>query len=373
MKNKNLHKIFGLLLCAALLFSSIMGADSGAHHPTDSLSCTAAVTSCHSEPAWWAALRRDSDKPSRDHFPQIPAEGTEKSVYKDIPEALIPGGMPFGVKFTTDGVLVVGISDVDTDEGKISPAKIAGLQVGDVIKKIDDTPLYYAETLMESMNNGGGKPFTLTIVREGRTLTLTVTPKLSQSENKYKSGIWIRDSGAGIGTVTFIDPSNGMFAGLGHGICDADTGALIPLHRGQVLGVTISGIVRGLPGTPGEIKGYFNTEKLGSVFDNTDCGIYGLLTDPPTAADAIPVAGRTEVKEGEAEVLCSLDTGKVSRYTVRISGINREATSNKCFTVTVTDPALLEKTGGIIQGMSGSPLVQNGKLIGAVTHVCVNL
>lgn len=288
-------------------------------------------------------------------------------------QALIPGGIPFGVKFSTDGVLVVGFCDVDSAEGKLNPARNAGLRTGDVILKLNDQPVRDAKALSSMMEAGGGQPFTVTYTREEVEHTVTVTPVYSVSEGKYKSGIWIRDGGAGIGTVTFIDPESGLFAGLGHGICDGDTGQLIPMNRGTVMDVTISGIVRGQPGSPGEVKGYFNNEKLGSVFGNTDCGVFGLLSSVPAACgNAIPVGVRSEVHEGRAEILCSLDTDTVTHYDVTISAINPTAKSNKCFTVTVTDPDLIAKTGGIVQGMSGSPIIQNGKLIGAVTHVLVN-
>ena len=308
----------------------------------------------------------------------LTAEGTTPNPLPCSPAlsgetALIPGGIPFGVKFTTNGILVVGFCDVDSDKGKINPAYNAGLRTGDIILKLNDHTVRDAATLGILMEENGGHPFTVTFLREEKEQSVTVTPAYSVSEGKYKSGIWIRDGGAGIGTVTFIDPESGMFAGLGHGICDGDTGQLIPMDRGTVIDVTISGIVRGQAGSPGEVKGHFNHNKLGSVFGNTDCGVFGLLTDIPAACGkAIPVAARGEIHDGKAELLCSLDTGIVSSYSVTISAIHRDATSNKCFTVTVTDPALIEKTGGIIQGMSGSPIIQNGKLVGAVTHVLVN-
>ena len=287
--------------------------------------------------------------------------------------ALIPGGIPFGVKFTTDGVLVVGFCDVDTENGKFNPAYDAGLRTGDVIQKVNDHIVRDADTLGKIMEAGSGQPFTVTFSRNGHTQSVTVTPSYSVSEGRYKSGIWIRDGGAGIGTVTFIDPQSGIFAGLGHGICDGDTGQLIPMDRGTVIDVTISGIVRGQAGSPGEVKGYFNHQKLGSVFGNTECGVFGLFTNIPAACgEAIPVAARGEIHNGKAELLCSLDSDTVSPYAVTISAIHPDATSNKCFTVTVTDPTLIAKTGGIIQGMSGSPIIQDGKLVGAVTHVLVN-
>ena len=156
--------------------------------------------------------------------------------------ALIPGGIPFGVKFTTNGILIIGFCDVDSDHGKINPAYNAGLRAGDVILKLNDHTVRDAEMLGSLMEEGEGRPFTVTFMREKKEQTVTVTPAYSVSEGKYKSGIWIRDGGAGIGTVTFIDPESGMFAGLGHGICDGDTGQLIPMDRGTVIDVTEQGV-----------------------------------------------------------------------------------------------------------------------------------
>lgn len=361
MKIKAIPKLSVLLLLAAVLL----------HIPMDSMGSIQAGIMQENTTQTTApcAARIDIDDPTRgitpDALPCSPAAPGE--------QALIPGGIPFGVKFSTDGVLVVGFCDVDSAEGKLNPARIAGLRTGDVILKLNNQPVRDAKALSGMMEAGGGQPFTVTFTRETEEHTVTVTPAYSLSEGKYKSGIWIRDGGAGIGTVTFIDPDSGLFAGLGHGICDGDTGQLIPMNRGTVMDVTISGIVRGQPGSPGEVKGYFNNEKLGTVFGNTDCGVFGLLSSVPAACgEAVPVAARSEVREGQAEVLCSLDTGTVTHYDVTISAINPTSKSNKCFTVTVTDPDLIAKTGGIVQGMSGSPIIQNGKLIGAVTHVLVN-
>jgi stage IV sporulation protein B len=195
----------------------------------------------------------------------------------------------------------------------------------------------------------------------------------SVSENRYKTGLWVRDSGAGIGTVTFILPETKAFAGLGHGICDGDTGELIPMQRGQVTDVTVSGIERGEAGDPGAIKGYFAPGKTGALLGNTECGVYGVFAELPEEVSAkLPVGTRQELREGDATILCALDNGKVGQYKVKITSIDRAATGSKCFTLTVTDPALIEKTGGIVQGMSGSPIIQNGKLMGAVTHVLIS-
>ncbi len=311
----------------------------------------------------------------------------------DRPARVLVGGMPFGVKFYTEGILVVGFCEVDVAAAgrSRSPARDAGLHERDVITAINGVAPTSAQDLCTAAEQSGGKPLSLTVKRVVRgtapvakkgaerpaptetTLTVSVTPLWSASEGRYKTGMWVRDSGAGIGTVTFIIPESGAFAGLGHGICDGDTGELIPMGRGQVTDVTVSGVDKGAAGAPGAIKGYFAPGKTGSLLGNTPCGVYGLFTTLPAGAvTQLPLGSVQELCEGDATVLCTTDDGAVREYRVRLSGIDRTATGSKCFTVTVTDPALIERTGGIVQGMSGSPIIQNGRLVGAVTHVLIN-
>lgn len=293
---------------------------------------------------------------------------------KEGERRLIPGGMAFGVKFFTEGVLVVGFSDGSGNETATanSPAYAAGLRVNDVILKADGKVLSGSETLTEAVDASGGRPMELVCRRDGKEFTVTITPK-KDADGGFHTGMWVRDGGAGIGTVTFIDPRTGAFGGLGHGICDNETGKPVPLGRGVVMGVTISGLRRGSAGTPGEIRGYFEPEKLGAVTGNTDCGVFGIFSRiPQTPYDALPLAAPSEVKPGKATILCTLDNGKICEYSVELSSIDKNADGGRCFSVKVTDPTLLELTGGIIQGMSGSPIIQNGKLVGAVTHVLIN-
>lgn len=293
--------------------------------------------------------------------------------YKDL--RLYPGGLPFGVKFYTDGLIVIGFSDIEDGNGRSNPAYDAGLREKDVITKINGKPATGVSQLTEEVERTGGGELTLTCKRAGRDYVVHVTPKYSETEGRYRTGLLIRDSGAGIGTLTFIDPNSLAFGGLGHGICDGDTGELIPMDRGSVLNVTISGITKGASGAPGEIKGYFSSDKTGSLISNTACGVYGHLASLPDGLpeEPLPIAQRSELRDGDAYIYCTLDdSGIPCRYAVKISDINRSATGNKCFTVKVTDPKLIEKTGGIVRGMSGSPIIQNGKLVGAVTHVLVN-
>ena len=286
---------------------------------------------------------------------------------------LIPGGIPFGVKFSTEGVVVVGFCDLNGTAKSQNPAYAAGLRPKDVIVKIDGRPITDAAELTRLVESSGGREISLTYLRSGAERTARLSPVFSKADGKYKTGMWVRDSGAGIGTVTYIDPSTCCFGGLGHGICDGDTGELIPMHRGVVMDVTISAIKKGVSGAPGEIKGYFGTSKKGSLYGNTECGVYGMFSElPKELGEAIPVGKHDEVRCGEAYILCTLENGARQRYEIEISSVNREAKGSKCFLIKITDPKLIEKTGGIVQGMSGSPIIQNGKLVGAVTHVLIN-
>ena len=305
-------------------------------------------------------------------FGMVPLKSVKVGGYAD--KKLYPGGMPFGIKFATDGVMVVGFCDVVSEGGVKNPATEAGLRVNDMIKKVNGKTLSGAADLTRLVEESGGKALAIEYTRGGKTQNTTLIPEYSAVEGKYKTGAYVRDGGAGIGTVTFIDPENYSFGGLGHGVCEASSGALVPMTRGSVVDVTISGVIRGEAGKPGEVKGYFSSGKTGSLIRNSDCGVYGVFAEAPkiTACEPLPVGLRGELREGKAYVYCTLDTNKIEKYEVTISGIDKKATGNKCFTVKVTDKALLEKTGGIIQGMSGSPIIQNGKLVGAVTHVLIN-
>ena len=286
---------------------------------------------------------------------------------------LCPGGMPFGVKFYTDGVTVVGFCDIDTGKGSVNPASRAGLRTKDVILKINGEALSGAADMTERIEASGGKPLRLTCRRGGKEFETTLTPVLSSAEGQYKTGIWVRDSGAGIGTVTFLFPDSGAFAGLGHGICDADTGALIGMRKGSVSDVTISSVIKGAAGAPGELKGHFNPGRSGALLGNSACGVWGVFSDVPgDCHEPMPIGLRDDLHEGDAYILCTASNEEMQKYDIRISNIKRDAKGSKCFTVTVTDPDLIALTGGIVQGMSGSPIIQDGKLVGAVTHVLIN-
>ncbi len=282
--------------------------------------------------------------------------------------SLIPAGTPIGVKLLGDGVSVVGMADVASGGKSLCPAREAGIQERDVILKVGTTPVKSAALLSSLIEASGGKSITLLCKRGEKELSFTLTPVKADSDGKYKSGMWVKDASAGIGTVTFINPKTGEFGALGHGIADKETGALCDGSRGVVTDCVVTGIVKGQKGTPGELRGYLKSTKCGALTKNTECGVFGVLTN--FEGEAIPVVSASKVHKGKAILRTSLDGESPVDYEIEISDLGRGTT--KCFTVTVTDPRLLEKTGGIVQGMSGSPIIQNGKLIGAVTHVTVN-
>ena len=304
-------------------------------------------------------------------FHVLPVKTVSADVYEKL--KVYPGGMPFGVKFFTSGVIIVGFSDIECDGKPCNPAEQAGLRLKDMITHVDGRKLADARDLTEAVESSCGRPLRLTCLRGEQNFDVTLTPVLD-ADGTYKTGILVRDSGAGIGTVSFILPESNYFAGLGHGICDTDTGDLMSIRRGTVVDVTISGISKGVCGTPGEIKGFFTAGKKGTLLGNTDCGVYGILSERPATVceEPLPIALKDELKEGKAQILCTLDADGICQYEVEISDINKNATAGKCFIVKVTDPRLLDKTGGIVQGMSGSPILQNGKIVGAVTHVMIN-
>ena len=285
---------------------------------------------------------------------------------------LYVGGTPFGVRYFTDGIMVVGYCDVSCGTRAQNPARAAGVRPGDCIVSVDGKTPDDVSDLAEMIHQTSGKPMMLALRREGEELTVSLSPLACDSDGRYRTGLWVRDSGAGIGTVTYIAENGKDFAGLGHGICDGSSGCLVPIARGTVMGVEIGGIKKGAIGAPGELQGHFSAGKTGVLTTNTPCGVFGVLSEhrEETAA-LLPIGFRDELHEGDATCRCTLDDGTPQEYSIKISDIHRTARDNKCFTVTVTDAALLAKTGGIVQGMSGSPIIQNGKLVGAITHVLI--
>ena len=287
---------------------------------------------------------------------------------------LCPGGSAFGVKMMTNGVVVAGTTEISIDGKTVRPAYDGGLREKDIIIKIDGNSVKSVTDVTSRIELSDGKALTFVCLRDGKEITLTLKPVYSKESDKYKLGIWVRDNTAGIGTLTFINADDGMFGGLGHGIYDIDTGELLPLSRGIVTDVGVTGIIKGSAGKPGEIRGYLKQNKTGALLTNCDCGVFGVFTPSPEISkeNLLPIAFRNEVKCGPAVIRCTLDEGGVKEYGIEILNIKYDSQGTKCFTVHVTDNTLIEKTGGIVQGMSGSPIIQDGKLVGAVTHVLIN-
>ena len=281
------------------------------------------------------------------------------------------GGDVFGIKLYTKGVIVVSIDSVTTPSGSKDPAVSAGLKCGDIITHINGEAATSSKQLTESVEQSQGQTLKLNIDRNGEKLELTLRPEMSVNGG-YKAGIWVRDSSAGIGTVTFYDDEAGIFAGLGHGVCDVDTGRIMPLNNGEAVRARVNGFYKSSAGNPGELCGVFSDIALGSLRVNCETGVYGELLQP-SGAKTVPVALESEVKPGAAQMITTIDDKGPQYYDIEITKIYPSSDlSSRNMIIKVTDKELLEKTGGILQGMSGSPIVQNSMLVGAVTHVFVN-
>mgnify|MGYP004560452325 FL=1 len=287
---------------------------------------------------------------------------------------LVPGGAAVGVALATKGVLVVGVSDV---AGK-SPAQQAGLRAGDVIESINGQELTSSEQLTALVSAAGGSPLNVTFNRDGVVRQATLAPMQDTVSGAWRIGAWVRDSTAGVGTLSYYNPADGSYGALGHAINDGDTGRLLPVRLGSLLQAEIVDVRRGKKGTPGELRGSFLRDQviLGDMEKNTQLGIYGYLDAPyqnPLYPDGVPVGYQESVEVGPATILSTIDGNGVRAYSVEIVQAARQLMpAQKSMVIKVTDPVLLEKTGGIVQGMSGSPILQNGRIIGAVTHVFVD-
>ena len=282
-------------------------------------------------------------------------------------QELLVGGQTVGIQVGMKGVLVAGLSQVENGEESYSPAENAGIKTGDLITELNGIQLRSAAELIDGISALDGKPAELTVRREDKTLRITVQP-VKAAEGQWMLGMWLRDSISGIGTVTFCDPVSGVYGALGHSISDAETGVQIDLAVGNITEAEIVSISPGAVGTPGELNGAANMGKvLGSIDMNSDHGIFGKAF---TALGSETLeTGR--ISTGKANILSTVSGKQPEQYSVEINRVYHDAEGEHVM-LTVTDPALTQKTGGIVQGMSGSPIIQNGKLVGAVTHVCVN-
>lgn len=281
-------------------------------------------------------------------------------------------GEAFGIKLYTDGVIVVGTKDVELDGKTVNPAKEAGICVGDVIISINGINVYSSDDVIDAINNNNGFDYRIKVKRDGRYKNFTLKPVYSNKEGCYKAGMWVRDSTAGIGTVTFYNKQSGMFAALGHQINDVDTNEIMPLLEGEAVGATVTGVQSGNKNTAGSLCCRFEDYTVGRLMENTSCGIYGSYTSVSEKTKEYTVAAAQEVKKGSAQIISTVDGNSPQTYDIEIVKVNYKGDGEKDIVFKVKDDRLIEKTGGIVQGMSGSPIIQNNKLVGAVTHVIVD-
>ncbi|MBE7024665.1 MAG: SpoIVB peptidase [Ruminococcaceae bacterium] len=286
------------------------------------------------------------------------------------PREVYLGGEAVGIKMYMQGVLVVGLSEIP-GTGR-TPGQEAGIREGDRILTVNGEPLSGSDALDAAVQESGGMALSLTVARDAEIFEATISPVYYTDGESYKLGLWVKESAAGIGTITFVIPENGQYAALGHAIEDADTGKKVSTASGSITDCEIVHIEKGENGAPGAVRGVFGDD-LGSIEKNMEMGLYGTLQAPENDGIRLPVAVSSQVQRGTAVLYSDIAGGTPEGYTVEIERIlHKDNPGTKSMVLRVTDERLLRLTGGIIQGMSGSPLEQNGKLIGAVTHVFVN-
>ena len=284
------------------------------------------------------------------------------------------GGELIGIRLYTDGILVIGLETVDTSEGDVSPGKDAGIEKGDIITEVNGKTIKSVSQFSSMIYSSDGKKMNLKVYRNDKYINVVLKPVLSVSERKYRCGLWLRDSTAGIGTMTFADPEEKIIASLGHAICDSETGAMLPVGDGDILSAVFNGCIAGTKGITGQIKGSFGSLTLGKLCENNDYGVYATYTDIKfDDKNLYPVASQTEIKTGAAQIISTVTADGPEFYDIEIEKItySREK-AVRSMVIKVTDDDLIESAGGIIQGMSGSPIIQNGMFVGAVTHVFLN-
>ncbi len=285
------------------------------------------------------------------------------------------GGEPFGIRLYTDGLVVAQTSDVPTPQGNKNPANEAGICSGDIVTSVDGTQLRTNEQLMDIVEKSGGGSISISALHNGEKYNTVITPAWDIQLKSYRVGLWVRDSCAGIGTITFTDKENSTFAGLGHGISDSESGSIMPLAQGDIVTANIASVDKSVGGYPGSLCGFFSdNHPIGTITANDECGIYGELSGSVFSdGKDIPVAFRQEVVRGNAQICTTISGSTPEFYDIEIEDISyNNVNITKNMVIKITDEELLEKTGGIVQGMSGSPIIQNGRLVGAVTHVFIN-
>lgn len=304
----------------------------------------------------------------------VPVKSVSVNVSPEI--KLVPVGKAVGVTVDTDGILVLGTGYVNKDTNEVCQPSKGVLKTGDLITHVNGEKITQKEELIEIVESSTGS-LNISIVRNGETLQGTLTPIISTEDGKQKIGAWVRDCTQGIGTLTYYNPQTKGFGALGHGVYDIDTKSLLSIKDGKITETIISGIKKGEKGIPGELSGETDdTKVIGEIYQNTECGLYGKIYSENvdfTEQEALPIATKENIKEGKAYILTNISGNKVEKYEINIESIDINTSNpSKCMIIRITDEKLLSQTGGIIQGMSGSPIIQDNHIIGAVTHVFVN-
>ncbi len=353
---RSVQRVGLFILLIMYIFATLCGCSMGASYdPT-----TACMqTNVHLENTKNATWDKDINISSRIY--ELIFGHKEKAVYDPAaPLMLIPSGDVFGIRITEEHPTV---SEAPTS----SP-----LKRGDKIVSISGTEISDSSDISELLSKSGGMPVKIDILRSGMPMSVTLKPK--EENGKYLLGVTLRKMSAGIGTLTFIYPKSGIYGGLGHCVSEPESANPITIKNGEATRVILGSVKRGAVGTPGELSGIIDNKTIGSIDRNTECGIFGVLTDTDdlNMDEAIPVSKKGELKEGEAEIISTVKNGKKARYKILITDIDYSSDGSKSFKIKVTDPALIALTGGIVRGMSGSPIIQDGKLAGAVTHVMIN-
>ena len=308
-------------------------------------------------------------------FGTIPVKEVNVNV---IPKTMVvPLGNAIGMKLYTKGVLVVGMSQIETDKNeKKKPYENSGIEQGDTILEINNNIVGNTEELIKEVENSKGNTINIKYLRDDKTMQTDITPV--KSKNTYKIGLWVRDAAAGVGTLTFYEPSTNLFMALGHGISDIDTEEIVNIANGELVTANIVSITKGRKGYPGEIRGTIDEGKtIGTIYKNTNFGVYGMVKNKnyleADLTQEMEVAPRNEIKEGKAQIICQLENSTKKKYDIEIEKVYiNNNQNNKSMLIKITDKELVEKTGGIIQGMSGAPIIQEEKFVGAVTNVLVN-
>jgi stage IV sporulation protein B len=286
---------------------------------------------------------------------------------------LVPVGRAVGINIECDGVIVVAAAKIETEAGLMSPAQEAGIRPGDIICAIGERSVHSAADLKSALAESGAERLSIHVIRGSAEKCFDVTPHMGQSGTP-ELGVWLRDGMAGIGTVTFIDPETGKFGALGHPVSDMDTGVTVPIRGGEIMSAAVSGLIRGTSGSPGQLQGTIEPENvLGKIEYNGESGIFGTAAEISALTTAAALETSGNIRTGQASIRCNVEGDRVKEYTVEIVRVYRDGRGDhRDMLLKVTDSELLEKTGGIVQGMSGSPIIQDGRLIGAVTHVLIN-